>query len=255
MCGRGYAVQRTLVSGNVSTRTKVATSFSRRNGDQSKEDGRGRYRDSVVGVIRKFRPRAGACVGLERLWKRNGRRKRWAPRVLELSSTRISPRGVKIFFHRLIPATDTHAPWPPRSSLSSVPSRVAHKPSFERFITEARVIACPRLSHSRSLSTTCETLTRRFPKLMREFRWERNDATIRNDRTAIFHYPLAFFLSFFFSRAPCCTSMHVFTVLFFEDFNLAAIRSFIWFDSISFEFLFVFNTVQYIRVGAIGNCE
>lgn len=198
MCGRGYAVQRTLVSGNVSTRTKVATSFSRRNGDQSKEDGRGRYRDSVVGVIRKFRPRAGACVGLERLWKRNGRRKRWAPRVLELSSTRISPRGVKIFFHRLIPATDTHAPWPPRSSLSSVPSRVAHKPSFERFITEARVIACPRLSHSRSLSTTCETLTRRFPKLMREFRWERNDATIHNDRTAIFHYPLAFFYLFSF---------------------------------------------------------
>lgn len=105
-------------------------------------------------------------------------------------------------------------------------------------------------------------LTRRFPKLMRERERvsmrEKNDATPRNDRIAILRVSLSagsfspFLFFFFFTRAV--SSMHVFTVPFFEDFNPAAIQPLIW-DSISFEFLFVFNTVRYIRVGAMGNCE
>lgn len=132
--------------------------------------------------------------------------------------------------------------------------------SFDRFITEARVIACPRLSHSRSLSTTRETTDAAIPEVderEREFRWEKR-TTRCNDRTAILRVSLSagsfspFLFFFFFTRAV--SSMHVFTVPFFEDFNPAAIQPLIW-DSISFEFLFVFNTVRYIRVGAMGNCE
>lgn len=91
----------------------------------------------------------------------------------------------------------------------------------------------------------------------REFRWEKR-TTRCNDRTAILRVSLSagsfspFLFFFFFTRAV--SSMHVFTVPFFEDFNPAAIQPLIW-DSISFEFLFVFNTVRYIRVGAMGNCE
>lgn len=215
-----------------------------------------------MGVIRKFRSRAGGRAWAA-LKKETDAAKRWgpagcagSPRVLELSSTRISPRGVKIFFHRgwFLPRTRTHPD-------HRAPHCLLFNRSFDRFITEARVIACPRLSHSRSLSTTRETTDAAIPEVDEreresfDERKERRDVTIAL-RFFVFHYPLVlflhFFFFFFFTRAV--SSMHVFTVPFFEDFNPAAIQPLIW-DSISFEFLFVFNTVRYIRVGAMGNCE
>lgn len=132
--------------------------------------------------------------------------------------------------------------------------------SFDRFITEARVIACPRLSHSRSLSTTRETTDAAIPEVDEreresfDERKERRDVTIAL-RFFVFHYPLVLFLHFFFfsfSRALCrrCTFLR------FRSSRISIPPRFsLLFISISFEFLFVFNTVRYIRVGAMGNCE
>lgn len=75
--------------------------------------------------------------------------------------------------------------------------------SFDRFITEARVIACPRLSHSRSLSTTRETTDAAIPEVDEreresfDERKERRDVTIAL-RFFVFHYPLVLFLHLFF---------------------------------------------------------
>lgn len=215
-----------------------------------------------MGVIRKFRSRAGGRAWAA-LKKETDAAKRWgpagcagSPRVLELSSTRISPRGVKIFFHRgWFPATDTHASWPPRSSLSSVQS--LFRPVYygsARYCLSASVSFTIVINHSRN---HWRGDSRSWWEREREFRWEKR-TTRCNDRTAILRVSLSagsfspFLFFFFFTRAV--SSMHVFTVPFFEDFNPAAIQPLIW-DSISFEFLFVFNTVRYIRVGAMGNCE
>lgn len=75
--------------------------------------------------------------------------------------------------------------------------------SFDRFITEARVIACPRLSHSRSLSTTRETTDAAIPEVDEreresfDERKERRDVTIAL-RFFVFHYLLVLFLHLFF---------------------------------------------------------
>lgn len=122
--------------------------------------------------------------------------------------------------------------------------------SFDRFITEARVIACPRLSHSRSLSTTRETTDAAIPEVDEreresfDERKERRDVTIAL-RFFVFHYPLVLFLHFFFfsfSRALCrrCTFLRFrssrisipprFSLLFGILFHLNFYSSLIRFD-------------------------
>lgn len=206
-----------------------------------------------MGVIRKFRSRAGGRAWAA-LKKETDAAKRWgpagcagSPRVLELSSTRISPRGVKIFFHRgWFPATDTHAPWPPRFSLSSVQSRAPLSTGLLRKRALLLVRVC--LIHDR-YQPLAKPLTRRFPKLMREResfdeRKERRDVTIAL-RFFVFHYPLVLFLHFFFfsfSRALCrrCTFLRFrssrisipprFSLLFGILFHLNFYSSLIRFD-------------------------
>lgn len=85
------------------------------------------------------------------------------------------------------------------------------------------------LLRSRSLSTTCETLTRRFSKMMRESfdekRTTRRYVTIL--RFFVFHYPLVLFLFFFRARDVVDTR--------FYGFGLRGFQSLIW-DSVHLNF-------------------
>lgn len=204
-----------------------------------------------MGVIRKFRSRAGGRAWAA-LKKETDAAKRWgpagcagSPRVLELSSTRISPRGVKIFFHRgWFPATDTHAPWPPRSSLSSVQS--LFRPVYygsARYCLSASVSFTIVINHSRN---HWRGDSRSWWEREREFRWEKRTMR-RNDRTTILRVSLSAgsfspSLFFSFSRALCrrCTFLRFrssrisipprFSLLFGILFHLNFYSSLIRFD-------------------------